>query len=118
MLRQQKFKTAVSRSVLIQGQSRSPVAPLFMITEGPGTIESYMHLRALPEGRRYYALESPWKGDLEIFDLSIEEMVFIFVRTIRRIQPQGPYLIGGWSAGAIYAYVVAHRLAREGETVL
>ena len=116
--RQQKIETAVSRSVLIQGQSRSRTAPLFMTTDGSGTVESYIHLSALPEGRRIYALESPFLDDPATFDLSIEEMASIFVRTIRRIQPHGPYLIGGWSAGSIYAYEVAHRLTREGEAIL
>lgn len=116
--RHQKIENAVSRSVLIQGQSRSHAAPLFMTTDGSGTVESYIHLRALPEGRRIYALESPFLEDPDTFDLSIEEMASIFVRTIRRIQPHGPYLIGGWSAGSIYAYEVAHRLAREGEMIL
>lgn len=100
---QQKIETAVSRSVLIQGQSRSRAAPLFMTTDGSGTVESYIHLCALPEGRRIYALESPFLNDPAAFDLSIEEMASIFVRTIRRIQSHGPYLIGGWSAGSIYA---------------
>ena len=116
--RQQKIENAVSRSVLIQGQSRSRAAPLFMTTDGSGTVESYIHLSALPEGRRIYALESPFLEDPDTFDLSIEEMASIFVRTIRRIQPHGPYLIGGWSAGSIYAYEVAHCLAREGEPIL
>lgn len=116
--RQQKIENAVSRAVLIQGQSRSHAAPLFMTTDGSGTVESYIHLRALPKGRRIYALESPFLEDPDTFDLSIEEMASIFVRTIRRIQPHGPYLIGGWSAGSIYAYEVAHRLSREGETIL
>ena len=116
--RQQKIENAVSRAVLIQGQSRSHAAPLFMTTDGSGTVESYIHLPALPKGRRIYALESPFLEDPNTFDLSIEEMASIFVRTIRRIQPHGPYLIGGWSAGSIYAYEVAHRLSREGETIL
>ena len=116
--RQQKIETAVSRSVLIQGQSRSRASPLFMTTDGSGTVESYINLSALPEGRRIYALESPFLNDPATFDLSIEEMASIFVRTIRRIQPHGPYLIGGWSAGSMYAYEVAHRLTREGEDIL
>ncbi|CBF73505.1 hypothetical protein AN7909.2 [Aspergillus nidulans FGSC A4] len=78
---------------------------------------SYIHLKALPKGRRIYALESPFLEQPELFDLSIEEMATIFLRTIRRIQPHGPYLIGGWSAGSMYAYEVAHRLTREGETI-
>ena len=116
--RQQKIENAVSRSVLIQGQSRSRTAPLFMATDGSGTVESYIHLRALPKGRRIYALESPFLEDPDNYDLSIEEMASVFVQAIRRIQPHGPYLIGGWSAGAIYAYEIAHRLDREGETIL
>jgi len=116
--RQDKIDNAVSRAVLIQGQSRSSDAPLFMTTDGSGTVESYIHLRALPKGRRIYALESPFLGSPETFDLSIQEMASIFIRTIRRIQPQGPYLIGGWSAGSMYAYEVAHRLTTQGETIL
>ncbi|KAL4819954.1 hypothetical protein BDW67DRAFT_154387 [Aspergillus spinulosporus] len=115
--RQHKLDTAVSRAVLIQGQSRSRDAPLFLTTDGSGTVESYIHLKALPKGRRIYALESPFLEQPELFDLSIEEMATIFLRTIRRIQPKGPYLIGGWSAGSMYAYEVAHRLTREGETI-
>lgn len=115
--RQHKIDSAVSRAVLIQGQSRSRAAPLFMTTDGSGTVESYIHLRALPQGRRIYALESPFLESPEVFDLSIEEMASIFIRSIRKIQPHGPYLIGGWSAGSIYAYEVAHRLIREGETI-
>lgn len=116
--RQDKMDNAVSRAVLIQGQSRSKDAPLFMTTDGSGTVESYIHLSALPKGRRIYALESPFLGSPGTFDLSIQEMATIFIRTIRRIQPQGPYLIGGWSAGSMYAYEVAHRLTTQGETIL
>ncbi|KAL8916557.1 MAG: hypothetical protein Q9208_008428 [Pyrenodesmia sp. 3 TL-2023] len=64
-----------------------------MTTDGSGTVESYIHLRALPKGRRIYALESPFLGDLDTFDVSIEEMASIFVRTIRRIQPEGETIL-------------------------
>ena len=116
--RQERIDNAVSRAVLIQGQSRSRDPPLFMTTDGSGTVESYIHLSALPKGRRIYALESPFLETPETFDLSIQEMASIFIRTIRRIQPQGPYLIGGWSAGSMYAYEVAHRLTTQGDTIL
>lgn len=112
-----QIQTSVSRAVLIQGKSKSTDPPLFMTTDGSGTVESYIHLSALPKGRRIYALESPFLEKPETFDLSIEEMATIFIRTIRRIQPQGPYLIGGWSAGSMYAYEVARRLTEEGETI-
>jgi hypothetical protein len=88
-----------------------------MTTDGSGTVESYIHLSALPEGRRIYALESPFLETPDVFDLSIEEMASIFIRSIRKIQPEGPYLIGGWSAGSIYAYEVAHHLMRDGQEI-
>jgi acyl carrier protein len=114
---QKRLDSAVSRAVLIQGKSRSRAAPLFMTTDGSGTVESYIHLSALPEGRRIYALESPFLETPDVFDLSIEEMASIFIRSIRKIQPEGPYLIGGWSAGSIYAYEVAHHLMRDGQEI-
>ncbi|KAL9620803.1 MAG: hypothetical protein Q9160_004703 [Pyrenula sp. 1 TL-2023] len=116
--RQHKIGRAVSRAVLIQGHYRSTSAPLFLATDGSGTVESYIHLHALPEDRRIYALESPFlESPEEEFDVSIEEMASIFIRTICKIQPHGPYLIGGWSAGSIYAYEVAYRLTMQGETI-
>ncbi|KAI9660552.1 MAG: Type I Iterative PKS [Bathelium mastoideum] len=115
--RQHKIDSAVSRAVLIQGQSQSRAAPVFLIADGSGTVESYIHLRALPQSRRIYALESPFRESPEMFDLSVEEMAIVFIRTIRKTQPHGPYLIGGWSAGCIFAYDVAYRLTMQGETI-
>ncbi|KAI9880108.1 MAG: hypothetical protein M1830_005353 [Pleopsidium flavum] len=31
--------------------------------------------------------------------------------------PQGPYCLGGWSAGGVVAFEVAHQLLKEGETI-
>lgn len=31
--------------------------------------------------------------------------------------PEGPYLIGGWSAGGIYAYEICYQLAQQGEII-
>jgi acyl carrier protein len=43
----EKIESAVSRAVLIQGSSRSTAAPLFLTADGSGTVESYIHLKAL-----------------------------------------------------------------------
>jgi thioesterase domain-containing protein len=37
---------------------------------------------------------------------------------IQKVQPHGPYMIGGWSAGAVYAYEVSRQLLDENEVVL
>jgi thioesterase domain-containing protein len=41
----------------------------------------------------------------------------LYMNEIRRRQPTGPYLIGGWSAGGVFAYEVSYQLKQIGETV-
>lgn len=107
----------VSRAILIQGKSRNTDPPLFLVTDGSGTVESYIHFPALPGGRRIYGLESPFADRPEEYNLSIEEMCDIFIESIMKIQPRGPYLIGGWSAGSVYAYEIARRLTERGNEI-
>jgi thioesterase domain-containing protein/aryl carrier-like protein len=47
----------------------------------------------------------------------IDAMIIDHVRQIRRMQPQGPYRIGGWCFAGLMAYEVARRLELEGEQV-
>ncbi|KAF5871521.1 putative polyketide synthase protein [Botrytis fragariae] len=110
-------KPPKSRVILIQGKSHSKATPLFLATDGSGAVTPYIHFPALPHGRKIYALESPFLETPDEYTLSIQEMADIFITAMRTIQPHGPYLIGGWSAGGIYAYEIAHRLAMVGETI-
>ncbi|KAI0124107.1 BcPKS15, polyketide synthase, partial [Xylariales sp. AK1849] len=107
-----------SRAILIQGSARSTESPLFLVTDGSGAVAAYIHLPPLPNGRRIYALESPFLERPQDYTLTIQEMAQVFIKSIRKIQQRGPYLIGGWSAGSIYAYEMAWQLAAvESETI-
>ena len=46
-----------------------------------------------------------------------EELAAAVVAVIRKRQPQGPYLIGGWCTNGILAYEVARQLRAAGEQV-
>jgi amino acid adenylation domain-containing protein len=48
---------------------------------------------------------------------SVEQMVDEAVDQIRSLQPRGPYLLGGHSAGGLVAYEAARRLVASGEDV-
>jgi thioesterase domain-containing protein len=39
------------------------------------------------------------------------------IQTIREIQPEGPYYLGGWSAGGLVAFEVAQQLTKQGQEV-
>jgi iron transport multicopper oxidase len=39
------------------------------------------------------------------------------VEIVRQIQPHGPYILGGWSAGGMYAFEAARQILEAGEKV-
>jgi aspartate racemase len=47
--------------------------------------------------------------------LRAEELAALYIREIRRIHPQGPYLLAGISFGGIIAFEMARELRRAGE---
>ncbi len=47
----------------------------------------------------------------------IETMAAWYVKEIRGVQPQGPYLLGGWSMGGLIALEAARQLNAAGQTV-
>jgi len=47
----------------------------------------------------------------------IEEMAALYVKEIREVQPQGPYLLGGWSMGGLIALEAAGQLCAAGQAV-
>jgi thioesterase domain-containing protein len=48
---------------------------------------------------------------------SIEAMAAAYIHSIRAVQPEGPYLLGGFCAGGLLAYEVAQQLCAAGQTV-
>ena len=106
-----------ARVVLLQGRSSSTEPALFLATDGAGSATAYIHIPPLPNGRRMYALESPFLSDPLKFSCGVEDFCSLYVAAIRESQPHGPYHVGGWSAGAIYAYEIARQLSEMGEKI-
>ena len=112
------FKDYKSRVVLVQGRPHSNQTPLFLLTDGAGSATAYIQLPSFKSGLPVYALESPFLENPTEFTCGVTELCTIFLASIRKTQPHGPYMIGGWSAGAVYAYEVSRRLLEDGEEVL
>ena len=49
--------------------------------------------------------------------ITVEEMAAHYVREIRSAQPNGPYYLGGYSLGGIFAYEIAQQLTSQGQCV-
>lgn len=106
-----------SNIVHIQGSVKSDKIPLFLLADGSGSVTSYIHLPILAPGLPVYALESPFLHAPEEYTYTIEEVATLYLAAIRKTRAHGPYLIGGWFAGAVYAYEVSKRLLDAGETI-
>ena len=48
---------------------------------------------------------------------TVEEMAALYVAEMRKIQPYGPYFLGGYCGGGTIAYEVAQQLQSDGERV-
>ncbi|MBF6132698.1 non-ribosomal peptide synthetase [Nocardia otitidiscaviarum] len=87
---------------------------LFCIHPSSGIAWTYLGLAdALAPGRPIYGLQAP---DLsgEPAAAGIDDFAHRYVREIRRLQPEGPYHLLGWSFGGLIAHAVATRLQQEG----
>src|SRR5437879_1588269 len=68
-------------------------------------------------GHPFLALQAQGlEGDEKPLDM-IEEMADQHLRSLRQIQPTGPYDLGGWSLGGLIAFEMARRLEAAGEDV-
>ena len=111
-------QTRPAASCLVLLKPGAMAEPLF-IAHGLGG--SVMELRqvanAIDTCRPVYGIEARGlDGNAEPFD-SIEDMARFYIEAIRQIQPQGPYLLAGFSFGGLVALEIAQLLLREDETV-
>ena len=106
-----------SKSVLLQGRPVPGKPALFLLPDGAGSLFSYISLPSLPSGLPVYGLDSPFHDNPVDYTLSFEEVASIYISEIRAIQPQGPYMLGGWSLGGIHAYETSRQLIAQGETI-
>ncbi|KAF2169976.1 hypothetical protein M409DRAFT_35986 [Zasmidium cellare ATCC 36951] len=103
-------------SVIIQGKTRSAGKILFLLPDGSGSAHSYIDIPNVHPDLAIIGLNSPFRGDAaSMKHSSLESIVQSYTAEIRRRQPNGPYHVGGWSAGGILAYCVAKALIGEEE---
>ena len=105
-------------SSLVPLQPDGDRPPLFCVHGSGGHV---LRLRTLAKhlapDQPFYGLESRSMGGDRPPATSVEEMAADYLPEVRRLQPQGPYYLGGYSFGGSVALEMAKRLQAEGETV-
>ena len=96
----------------------TPKAPLFCVHPVIGLGWGYTALaRYLEQDRPLYALQSRGLRGRQPLPESIEAIAADYILQIRKIQPQGPYHLLGWSMGGIIGYEMARQLKLQGEDI-
>ncbi|MDX3381008.1 non-ribosomal peptide synthase/polyketide synthase [Streptomyces niveiscabiei] len=90
--------------------------PLFCVHPGGGVSWCYSGLLShVDPDHPVYAIQARSLARDEPRPGSYQEMAADYVEQIRKIQPEGPYLLLGWSAGGLIAHAVATELGRLGQ---
>jgi thioesterase domain-containing protein len=106
-----------SNSPLVAINSSGSKIPFFCIHGAGGGINNYFNLsRRLGEDYPFYALEHTPEQDLPEI-ISVEETATRYLKEIRQVQPNGPYLLGGHCYGGVLAFEMAQQLQKQGQTV-
>nr|WP_228123235.1 non-ribosomal peptide synthetase [Streptomyces olivaceus] len=102
--------------VVLPLRSTGTGTPLFCVHPGGGISWSYSGLlNHIGPQHPVYAIQARGLGRPEPLPASFEEMAADYADQIRKIQPQGPYLLLGWSAGGLIAHALACELRARGE---
>lgn len=104
-------------SVLLQGSARSATKKLFLFPDGSGSATSYMNIPNLGPNVALYGMNCPFMKTPKDFLIGIDGVATLYIDEMKRRQPEGPYYIGGWSAGGVVAYEVACQLLAKDEKV-
>ncbi|HSF39107.1 MAG TPA: non-ribosomal peptide synthase/polyketide synthase [Thermoanaerobaculia bacterium] len=103
--------------ILVPLAPGGPGAPFFCVHPAGGNVLCYAQLaREIGPDRPFYGLQSLGLSGQEPQE-TIEEMAATYLEEILAVEPEGPYLLGGFSLGGAVAYELAQRLRERGKEV-
>ncbi|MCI0395888.1 MAG: amino acid adenylation domain-containing protein, partial [Chloroflexi bacterium] len=119
ILRRSEKVAPVSSSLVALQKGHWGRRPLFFVHPGGGNIFSYTDLaRHLGPERPVYGFQARSIAETEERpQQQVVEMAGYYLSLMREVQPEGPYLLGGWSAGGVVAFEMAQQLRNQGQEV-
>jgi thioesterase domain-containing protein len=101
--------------VPLKPEGRRP--PLFAVPGHNGDVFCYVALaRHMDPDQPLYGVQPPGVDGSEPLR-SVERLAAYEVEQIRRLRPEGPYLLAGYCAGGTVAFEVARQLSEQGQRV-
>ncbi len=116
ILRQDNWKPSWSSLVPIKPQGSKP--PLFLIHGAEGNVLLYRELaHHLSPDQPVYGLQSEGLDGSKELQTRFEIMASNYIKEIKSVQPEGPYLLGGYCLGGTIAFEIAQQLKANNEEV-
>jgi pyochelin synthetase len=110
------LEQASSWSPLVPIRRSGSGDPVFLVHPAGGSVLCYRSLANLIDAD-CYAFQAPGPDAGRDVPGSVAEFAAEYVAELRRVRPAGPYLLGGWSSGAVIAAEMARRLEDMGDKV-
>ena len=113
---------ALAQRLNQRGSISSPlVDPLLITVQAKGKRRPFFFIggfldvaRHLGDDRPVYALD--WPAERKTTEISFSEIAVQCVSSMRRVQPSGPYQLGGHCFGATVAFSIANFLESQGQS--
>jgi thioesterase domain-containing protein/acyl carrier protein len=103
---------------LVPIQTEGARPPFFCMHPGGGNVLCYLELAGHVGGDQpFYGLQARGLDGRAEPHRRVEDMAACYIEALRTVQPDGPYYVGGHSAGGILAYEVARQLCESGQQV-
>lgn len=105
-------------SPVVPIQTRGDKPPFFGIHAHEGGVLFWRNIvEHLPPDQPFYAIQAQGVDGIRPALNRIEDMAALYLDAIQKLQPHGPYYLGGFSMGGEIAFEMAQQLIRQGEKV-
>jgi thioesterase domain-containing protein/acyl carrier protein len=116
VMREDGWSAPWSSLVLLQNGGNK--RPFFCVHAAGGNVLEYHDLaRLLGPDQPFYGLQAQGLDGSNPPHTTIEDMAAHYIKEMREVQSEGPYLLGGRSSGGTVAFEMACQLAEQGEEV-
>jgi amino acid adenylation domain-containing protein len=105
-------------STVVEIQAGEAQTPFFLVHDIGGDIFGFGPLaRLIGTDQPFYGLQARGLDGIQEPFTQMEAMAAYYVEEIRKMQPEGPYLLGGYSLGGVIAFEMAQQLCNQGHQV-
>jgi len=102
-------------SCVVPIQTGGSKLPFFCIHGINGAVVRFHDLsRYLGADQPFYGVQANGLEVGQVLHTRTEDMAAHYIKEIRRVQPQGPYFLGGYSFGGMIAFEMAQQLSTQG----